>query len=124
MEPNWFCHQIHQKQIIGAPISKSYEPLIAEDNYELTADCCLQLPYMSTIGKGLFSVSACTLLLKLSAPLNFQTGISHGRNVSTKKRMTNTLISSSRAIDCTSDTISLPRSQVQKNSAEITNRNG
>ena len=47
MEPNWSYHQIQQKQKIGTPTSKSCEPLIAEDDYELTADCCFQLPYMS-----------------------------------------------------------------------------
>ena len=37
----------NKKQKIGTPTSKSCEPLIAEDDYELTADYCLQLPYMS-----------------------------------------------------------------------------
>ena len=37
LEPNWFNHQIHRKQIIGTPTSKNGKPLIAEDNYELTA---------------------------------------------------------------------------------------
>ena len=32
---------------MGTPISKSCKPLIAEDDYEPTADCCLQVPYMS-----------------------------------------------------------------------------
>ena len=32
-----FNHQIHRKQIIGTPASKSGKPLIAEDDYELTA---------------------------------------------------------------------------------------
>jgi len=37
LEPNWFNHQIHQKQIIGTPTNKSGKSLIAEDDYELTA---------------------------------------------------------------------------------------
>ena len=47
LEPNWSYHQILWKPIIGTPTTKSCEPLIAEDDYELTADCCLKLPYMS-----------------------------------------------------------------------------
>ena len=46
LEPIWFNNQIHQEQIIGTPTSKNCTPLVAEDDYELTADCCLKLPYM------------------------------------------------------------------------------
>ena len=37
----------HRKQIIGTATSKSYESLITENDYELTADYCLKLPCMS-----------------------------------------------------------------------------
>ena len=47
LEPNCSYHQIDWKQITGTPTSKICEPLIAEDDYQLIAECCLKLPYMS-----------------------------------------------------------------------------
>ena len=47
LEPNWSYHQIHHKQIIGTPASKGCKSLIAEDDFELTADCCLKVFHMS-----------------------------------------------------------------------------
>ena len=47
LEPTRSYHQIHWKQIIGTPNSKICKPLTAKDDYELTADLSLQVPYMS-----------------------------------------------------------------------------
>ena len=94
LEPNWSYHQIHQKQIIGTPTSKSYEPLIAEDDYELS-----KLPYMShNWYQPIFGFS----VYLTTEVVNFKLSKWYisWRNFSTKKSIIYTLISSSRAIDC------------------------
>ena len=101
LEPNWSNHQIHWKQIIGrpTPTSKSCKPLIAEDDYQLTADCCLQVHYMShNWYRPIFGFSV--YLTEVVNPLKLSNWYTSWRSFCTKKWITYTLSSSSRDIEC------------------------
>ena len=100
MEPSCSYHQLHQKQIIGTPISKSCKPLIAKDDYNLIVDCCLKVPYIShNWYRPIFGLSV-YLTTEVFNPLKLSNWCISWRNFCTKKWMTYALISSSRSIDC------------------------
>ena len=99
-EPSCSYHQLHQKQIIGTPISKSCKPLIAKDDYKLIIDCCLEVPYISHNWYRPIFGSSMYLTTEVVNPLKLSNWCMSWRNFCNKKWMTYTLISSSRSIDC------------------------